>query len=273
MRAVAATLLPLACASILTAQPAVPPQPAGIIAGNAAIGAATAAVRALVDHRAVGRALFQGGLGGLVLGSGKVLAPRHWWPGFAISTVGTSMVANAAAGSGLLDQLMLPAGPVRARFDVRERRMRAGINAFETITLARHLALPDTRIDWKLSLQSSALVLHTARPITKTAVGRAAGRTSGSVVLLSDHARRPERTLPHERVHLQQGWYSGEVIGRPIELSLRTHSFLSWIPSWIEIGGFPAALLAVERHAIGPNGPIRSWHEAEAEAIELLAVP
>jgi hypothetical protein len=239
-----------------------------VIAGNSVLGGLTAAAQALLAGKPVMRALLTGAIGGAVHGAGKILSTRSGFAAIAVGAAGTSIVANAGRGAAPFDELMMPLGPARLRYSA-ERGIHASVNAFESAMLGRRLLQPGARMDWSESLRTGAFVLRSTRPLYSLDDRRAAGLSAGSVILLSDRAWNSERTLDHERIHAHQGWFLQETWGRPLERALRQRSVaLSWIPSWVDVGVFTPGLLHLERRTIGLHGPIRSWHEAEAESLE-----
>lgn len=87
---------------------------------NALLGGATAAGMRLIRGESASEswsAFWTGTLGGGVTYAGKrVAVERFGGAGFLgreLATVGGSMVRNASAGRGVLEELVLPVGPVR----------------------------------------------------------------------------------------------------------------------------------------------------------------
>ena len=224
-----------------------------------------------MSGKPVTRALLTGAFGGALHGSAKITAPHLGLPAVALGAVGTSIVANAGRGAGMLDEVMLPLGPARLRLSTDgPRRINVALNAYEGAMLVSRLMKPGMRVDWQWSLQSGAVVLRTADRIYGGG-RRANGLTSGSVITLTDRAWFPEEVFNHERVHVQQQWFLHEVWGRPIEMRLRERTReLRWIPGWLEIGFVTPALVSLESNTIGVNGPLRSLRESEAETVEEL---
>ena len=240
-----------------------------VIVGNAVIGGVSAAMQAKLSGKPFAKALLGGFLGGALHGSGKTLSPGAPLAGYALGAAGVSIAANAGRGAGYLDEVVLPIGPGRLRI-TREPRARidATLNAFESAMLARRLFQPGTRFDLTQSLLAGTVVLRTSAELFNGAGSRAAGITSGSVILLSDHASKPEETLKHERIHAHQAWFIQELWGRPVESSLRRTPVGRLIPRWLELGVTMPALQEIERQTLGSDGPFRSWREGEAESLE-----
>lgn len=239
-----------------------------IVGGNAVIGGVTAAIQAAAAGRPVAKAFLTGALGGAVHGYGKVFSPDLGLGGMALGAVGTSIVANAGRGAPLYDELVLPVGPGRVRIS-QTGRVNVALNAFDGAMLARRLMQRGTRMDWSRSLQAGTVVLTTPERLMVGNGLRAAGITSGTTILLSDRASNPERTFKHERIHVQQAWFVHEVLGRPLEMSLRKRvPMLRVIPRWLELGVLMPTAQELERLTIGTTGPLRSWRETEAESLE-----
>jgi hypothetical protein len=215
------------------------------------------------------RALVAGTMGGAVHGYGKILSPDRGLVGIAVGHLGASLVANAGRGTSVVDELVVPLGPARIRMTARaSRKIGVTLNAFESAIVVHRALQPGVRIDWGRSAATGTLVLRTAAPLIVTEGRRAAGLTAGSVITLSDQAMNLARSLDHERIHVQQEWFIQEVWGRPVENGARGHAALRWVPAWLDLGIVTPALTTLERQTIGVNAPLRSWREAEAEALE-----
>jgi len=131
----------LACPRLASVAQEVEPPPPGrtvsttaVFGTNVVLGGLTAATRALLTRHDPVRAFALGALGGAVHFSGKLVGPRWGLPGgvtgLALSSTGSATISNARRGAGLLDELYLPAGPVRVRYARREpRSVRRAINA------------------------------------------------------------------------------------------------------------------------------------------------
>lgn len=269
-RATATLILALVANRTLVAQGYEPTKPRNLVVGNIAIGGVTAAVQAAVRGDNVGKALLVGALGGAVHGAGKALQKDIGLAAVGIGSIGTSIVANAGRGAHPLDAFVFPIGPARLRLTPNgERKVQASLNLYETAYLASTFMRPGMRLDWNASQQSATFVFRTPRRLLPLPGPRAAGLTTGSVILLNDFASHPKETLNHERVHLQQGWFLQETWGRPIENDLRERTaLLRWIPGWLELGIVTPALFEFERQAIGPGALIKTFREREAETIE-----
>jgi hypothetical protein len=190
-----------------------------------------------------------------------------------LGAVGSSIIANAGAGSDAFDEITLPVGPARVR--VRTGASPAidfTVNGYETMMLAHRLVQPGVRVDWNHSRRAGTFVLRTSRRLGAPGGWRAAAVTTGSVIVLSELASDLERSFDHERIHVQQEWFLQEILARPVESSLRARApLLRAIPQWFEFGIVPPALLKLEGKTLGPSGPLRSSQESEAEAIEIIA--
>jgi hypothetical protein len=269
-RAAATLFLALAAHSTLGAQIYEPTKIQNVLIGNVAIGGVTAALHAAIKGDNIGKAFVVGALGGGVHAAGKMFEKDIGLASMGLGAIGTSIVANAGRGVGALDQIVLPIGPARLRFDPRNPRgVRASLNVYETAYAARQFFKPGMRVDWTESGRSGTLVFRQSDRVFLGSLS-AAGLTAGSAIILSDKALDPARTATHERVHVQQGWFLQEVWGRPIEQLARDRTpFLRWIPGWLDLGVVTPGLISMELRTIGLHGPMRTMRETEAETLEL----
>jgi hypothetical protein len=244
-----------------------------LLAGNALIGGATAAVRARMHGRPVARALAAGAAGGALTYAGKrVVVERGGGAGFLgreAAAVGTSFSANAAEGRGLADRLVLPLGPVRLYVGVRGPgpRLGARLDAAALAAAAYTAAVPGTRFDAGASLSAGALVFRTRRELRGTSYE---GRHVAGVVLLRDFDDRAlvRRASAHERVHVLQYDQSFLLWSAPTEAWLMDRAGWSrTLHRWVDLGLNAPALAG-----LGAVVPYRTqpW---ETEARFLARVP
>ncbi|MGH7505042.1 MAG: hypothetical protein ACRELX_05310, partial [Longimicrobiales bacterium] len=132
--------------------------------------------------------------------------------GREVAAVGASMARNAAEGMGLLDRLILPAGPVRLEVWTDDRvRVRARVDALALTWTLYGIAERELSLDWGRSLSAGVPVFLTDGKVLR--IGRdtvhAAGLTRSGVILLADVPAYGEafrdRALAHEQVHVLQG--------------------------------------------------------------------
>ena len=239
---------------------------------NALIGGATAGVRAAVGRRNVTRAFATGAIGGFVHAGGKIavnargdLAP---WLGLAVSSIGTSITANAGQGLPPLEELHLPVGSARIRWSSSAPgRPRLSINLVETLVAIDHFRTRNLAFDARHSLRSGAFAFETRRRQIVSDGDPVAGVAIGSTLVISQFSSNPDFTFRHEVVHVRQFQFFEEVLGRPVETVLRSHKALRWIPSWIEIGGFGPGMLIIEHMLPGGASPVYRHMETEADML------
>lgn len=245
---------------------------ARVAAANALIGGTTAAVRAALGHRNVTRAFATGAIGGVVHAGGKVavngsgdLAP---WLGLAVSSIGTSITANAGQGLLPLEELHLPVGSARIRWSSRAPRSpRLAINLVETAIAIVHFRTPNLAFDARRSLRSGAFVFETRRRTIVSGGDEVSGVAFGSTMVISQFASNPDRTFRHEVVHVRQFQFFEEVLGRPLEGVVRSRRGLRRIPSWLEVGGFWPGMRTLEGALLGRDSPVYRHMETEADLL------
>ena len=243
------------------------------IAGNALIGGATAAVRARLNGRPVLKAFAGGAAGGVLTYAGKrISVERMEGAGFLgreVAAVGTSFTANAAEGRGLVDRLMLPAGPVRVYVQTRGPgpRLSARVDAAAVAAAAYAATVPGSRFDADASLSAGALVFRVAG--SESQVGYD-GRHAAGVVLVRDgeDPARVGRAAAHERVHVLQYDQTFLLWAAPVEARLMARS--GWtraLHRWVDLG-----LNAPVMAGVGVVVPYRAqpW---EAEAVYMARAP
>lgn len=178
----------------------------------------------------------RGALGGWIAHMGRRLAAsRHPGAGLLgrqVGAVGTSITRAAALGSGPLDTLLLPLGPVRAYVPVRRpgaARFHADLMAIGWLAYA--VAHPDLHVDASESLSSGVFVFRSDEPIHLPA-GQAGGLYTGGIVVLAP-GRLGQSSLPHERVHVLQLDHLQGALVLPLESALRSRVAADPAP-WIE---------------------------------------
>lgn len=170
---------------------------------NALLGGVTAAVTRLVQGEPVGASFWKGALGGGVVYAGKRVAVEGFdgagLVGREVASVGGSMVRNAAAGRGTLEELVLPVGPVRL-YVSRTHGVVPRLDVGTVIASGAFMVAYDARLDLAESLSAGALVFRGGAPTP--------GLTSAGAVTIWRDADMPAsegpRLLAHERVHVLQ---------------------------------------------------------------------
>ena len=245
---------------------------ARVAAANALIGGTTAGIRAALGRRNVTRAFVTGAVGGFVHAGGKVainsrgdLAPVL---GIAMSSVGTSIVANAGQGLLPLEELYLPLGSARIRWTSRAPRgARVTVSVVETVIAIDHFRTRNLAFDARRSLRAGGFVFETRRRMIVSHGDPMGGVALGSTFVISQYASNPDRTSRHETVHLRQFQFFEEALGRPIERGVRSWRMLRWIPSWVEVGGFGPGMLSLDHALFGGDSPVYRHMETEADLL------
>lgn len=244
-----------------------------MFAFNALIGGAVATTRAFFGDRDPAKAFALGTIGGTVHFAGKLVAsrtPSLGIAGVAISSTGTSIVANAARGVRLLEELTLPIGFARVRAAPYNRwRVRVAMNAYEAFVAAGAFRQRGLRFDARRSATSGVLVFMTDRHRIEFDGQPAHGVANGSVIAISAFAEDRERTARHELAHVQQHWFAQELLDRPAQAYLRNKvSFARrLIPEWLELGIATPALRSLDWAIAGRRGPVHQLVEHEAEIL------
>jgi len=252
-----------------------PPRSAtvAVFGSNVLLGALTATTHALFAHEDPFKAFTIGALGGAVHFAGKAVGTGPGIPsgvaGLALASAGTSVIANAGAGKGLLSDLYMPVGPLRLRWRPMSTSVRVGFNVFDAAIIARNLARPGLRVDWDRTAATGALVFVAPERLVENDGEILDGITAGPVVVIAGYARDPNRTFRHEVVHVKQIQFFDETWGKPVDDYVRTHvRLLSWLPPWVELGLTAPALIGLESAVFGKNGPFRRLSESEADILE-----
>jgi hypothetical protein len=252
-------------------------QPGGgqgaLLAANALLGGATAAVRAGVDGRPVLRAFAAGAAGGALTFAGKRIAVEEargaGLLGRQVAALGSSISANVAEGRGPVDRLMVPAGPVRLYLSPRGGGplVTARVDAAAVAAAAYAAVQPGARFDVEESLSSGALVFRLERGLGEL---RYEGRHAAGVVMVRDGGdpARVYRASVHERVHVLQYDQAFLLWSAPVEERLmRSAAWTRSLHRWADLGLNAPALAGVG--ALVPYR-LQPW---EAEAEHLSHVP
>lgn len=170
---------------------------------NALLGGATAAGMRLIRGESASEswsAFWTGTLGGGVTYAGKrVAVERFGGAGFLgreLASVGGSMVRNASAGRGVLEEIVLPVGPVRLY--IGSGPVRARLDLAALVTSGVFIAAYDARLDPEASLSAGALIFRGDTPMPGLS------STGVSVVWADMPASEGPRLMAHERVHILQ---------------------------------------------------------------------
>lgn len=231
----------------------------GIVAANALIGGATAAVSAWLGDRDVSDALMGGALGGGVGFVGKRLAAEDFGgaglTGRQIGAVGANIVANAGRGLGWLEEIWLPVGPVW----IQTRRApgwRARIDLPEVAVVAWAVSRSELQFDAGASLRNGALFFRAPDHRIILNGKNIAGFAGTGVVLVGQSPLSEGRVRAHEMTHVIQQDFLLHAWSRSMETA--GWRFLTDRPVPIDLG--VARLLMV--------GPLEAMTEGEAELME-----
>lgn len=183
---------------------------------NALLGGATAAVVRMVRGEPVWDGFLAGAVGGGVGYVGKRIAVEDFYGagflGRELASVGGSVVRNAAAGVGPLDEVVLPVGPVRL-YVSRERGIVPRVDMASVVAAGAFMLAYDARFDPAASLSAGALVFR--------GNGLMPGLSSAGAMMVWDDARIPAdegpRLMAHERVHILQYDQAFLAWGEPME--------------------------------------------------------
>lgn len=272
------TIIPVGLPGVATAQRRTDtPRLTGsaVLACNALVGGVAAMARAMMGHHDPLRAFTRGALGGTVHFGGKVLAVQRGsaspFAGQMVSAVGASMVSNAGSGSAILETVAMPLGPATLRLVVPARKLSFSLNAIEAVYAVHTLTRPGLELQWSRSLEHAAFVfrtvdrgiLHDDQPV--------AGVASGSYMVISDFAENRRATIRHESVHIAQLRFAHDVVGRPIEHTLRKRVWgLRRMPAWLDLGLVVPGLAALDAMIWSgrARGPISDLIESEADLLK-----
>ena len=204
---------------------------ARVLGINAAIGGLTAGV---VRH-ARGESFWRGFLGGAVgggisYGGKRISGERFRGAGFLgreTAAVGASIVRNAAESRGLLDQAILPIGPVRVYVDrTAQTPLRAKVDLAGLVSTAYAAAQPDSRLAVAASFSAGAPVFH-RRPRYDGKYIYPGAHRAGVIRLRSAETSWPEvrrqqliLAQAHEQVHVAQYDFTFIVWSEPVERRL-----------------------------------------------------
>lgn len=206
------------------------------ISANVLIGAATAGISAVITGEPFGEAFVKGAFGGAVSYTGKRISAAQFdgagIAGRTVNAFGASIVRNSGAGRGMLDEIVLPVGPVTLYWTTATPRADAGLHTRVDISQAAYvgyLAWNDTyTIDWSASLSSGVPVFQTPGQMAGATMGDRAtigGRMIGGyerlgAVVVSDPnlvwTNQYATLLAHERTHVLQHDYV-HIVSEPIE--------------------------------------------------------
>ncbi|MGD8319774.1 MAG: hypothetical protein PVJ02_04955 [Gemmatimonadota bacterium] len=193
------------------------------LAANALVGALTGGVLARLHGRSFAGGFTRGALGGGVAYVGKrTAAARFSGAGFLgreVNALGASITRSAAYGSGMLDTLVLPVGPLRVYLTPQDPGGTAlRLDLEEAYWLVYGLAEDRLDLDLRRSFSAGASVFTSASRF-KGRDGAVDGQAVGGMIVLSRNPRwdAPARIFAHERVHILQFDFFKLTVGQPLE--------------------------------------------------------
>lgn len=234
-----------------------------LLTANAVVAGVVAGLLGRWDGRPFWPTIGRGAVGGAIMFAGKrIAASDRPWSGFAarqISAMGASIARNAAFGSGLLDTLIVPVGPVRLHVSVEHRRVTDFRVDLEEVAWAAYgLASDRFEFDASETFRTGAIAFTAHEPWDhsgQVAFGRAA---PGTVFLARSAVAENRGVRTHELVHVTQIDYLKLVLGLPLE------GWLSRRAGWTDWGVLRHLDLGVGYYPLAalPRSPLE--HEAES---------
>ncbi len=256
-----------------------------ILSGNVLLSGVTAGVTQKLRGGSFRDGFMRGLAGGGVIYLGKRFAAERFSGagllGREVASVGTSMVHNAGAGVGLLDDVVLPIGLVRfyrerevapadsagAPPPAPRRRYRVRLDAVATGWALYAAFQPKLHFDAGSSLSTGTLVFKTQNKVMSSGDVHAAGFAKDGVVLLSDvpfwGSVFAERSLHHELEHvLQEDQLFGTWL-RPVQATgLRRLPGGRKLDRWVDLNASDELLDLLSNFI--PHHDVRPW-ELEAD--------
>jgi hypothetical protein len=180
------------------------------------IGGVTAGVMQHIRGGSFSRGFVKGMLGGGIVWAGKLVAAQRFsgsgFLGREVAAVGSSMVHNTGSGQSLLEELVLPVGPIRLYVRPGARvPFVPKVDVLASAWLAYGIVESELDFDAGESISSGAPVFRTDGKVLKFGSDsmHAAGLMNAGVIFVADvpafGSDFTRRALAHERVHVIQG--------------------------------------------------------------------
>ncbi|MFQ5524460.1 MAG: hypothetical protein ACE5F5_12960 [Acidimicrobiia bacterium] len=168
----------------------------------------------------------RGALGGGVHYAGKRLMSADvsgaLFAGRQVSSIGASIVLNAAHGWASLDRVVFPLGPFALELDRGDNQLSLtpSVSVYDILRIAQGVVRSDRRLDWSETFQTGTVVFG-SRGNELFAEGMN-GATDGSIIELDDGLPPDVRlqVLLHEMVHVAQRDFLNRVWFVPLEDAL-----------------------------------------------------
>lgn len=184
-----------------------------VLGANALLGGLSAGVMQRLDGGSFSDGFVRGLVGGAVIYGGKRIAVERFGgaglAGREIAAVGSSMIRNVGEGRGMLEQIVLPVGPVRVYLQSSGPRVRVRADAHTVGWMIYAIQEAELRFDAGMSLSAGAPVFVSDRIIVS---GRdsthAGGLAEPGLIMITDipafGREVARRNFEHERVHVLQ---------------------------------------------------------------------
>jgi len=243
-----------------------------LLAINMAIGGITAGAWRLGTGRPFWNGFARGAAAGGAVFAGKRLVaeekPWTWWTGRGVAALASAEVRNAAENRRVMEQAVIPLGPIRLHL-VREPRFRGAVrlDLATSVTALYVGSRKDTKFGWRETLSSGALVF------LSSSVRGGVGSHFAGVVVLDEFVpdgkfiplERKRGVLTHELIHAAQYDFLAIALGDPLE-----DAIAGKVRAFAAVHRYVDAGLLVPVHA-GLNGLMsprnRPW-EKEARSFD-----
>jgi hypothetical protein len=196
-------------------------QDVGLAMANAFTGGVTSAVSAWLRGEDIGRAIVGGMVGGGVVFAGKRLVVEDFDGagilGRYVGALGSNVVRNAGRGTGWVDEVWLPLGPLWIQSSPEsDRGLR--VNVWQSVVLGWALTRKELELDWSSSAWSGTLVFKAPRHRLRSDGDPIGGFAVGSLVFLGPGSESDiQLSRGHELVHVVQQDFGYLAWERPAE--------------------------------------------------------
>jgi hypothetical protein len=209
------------------------------LAGNALLDGLTAGLFQLFSEEgSFADGFAKGALGGTSAYLGKVVSVQSFdgagFLGREIGAVGTSITRNARLGQGILDEIVLPIGPVRLYWNRVEDDLQLRPDLTALYWIAYGTFDSNLTIDWGRSFSAGTPVFLTA----EAGFAHVNATVRGGNIFLDRTLRDLEQTFAHERVHVVQLDNAFGAWGEPLEdwLIGKAGRPGRWLLNYVDVG-------------------------------------
>lgn len=204
------------------------------VAVNAGLGGAISWTRAAIAGKPSARAFARGAAGGALVSAGRQVvgsrAPGSAYVGRHLALVGIG-IADAAVTDTFVWRI--PIGPVTLAWTPAARRVRARVNAAETLLLAYYATLPRVRLDVEGTLALGVPAFTRWGLVDRDSSD---GASAARMVVISTESEDPALTRAHELIHVMQADQIGYAVAEPLEAAARSRVPRVPIPRYVETG-------------------------------------